>query len=190
MPPPGFPPGPASPPLILWTHCEPRATSSVTAGAWTHIPPPSCPSPRLRLGEGQQVVPSSGNLPMDFGVQAPLPSPLPTAPGDLCPSLSLAQLDHLPRDSGGLVGSPPPRHRRPAGSLLPQDTGSLLLVRTGHRELPAACTCPALRAREGGDRQDPAAQLCASKKGAGQEGEGLLCMLRCCAEKQVLLFVT
>ena len=102
---------------------------------------------------------------MDFGVQAPLPSTLPTAPGGLCPSLSLAQLDHLPRDPGGLVGSRPLRHR-PAGSLLPQDTGSLHLVRPGRRELPAACTCRALRAREGGDRQNPAAQLCASKEGA------------------------
>ena len=41
MPPPGFPPSPASPPLILWTHCEPRATSSVTAGARTRTPAPS-----------------------------------------------------------------------------------------------------------------------------------------------------
>ena len=78
----------------------------------------------------------------------------------------------------------------PAGSFLPQDTGSLLLVRTGHREVPVACACRALRPQEGGDRQDPAAQLCASKEAADREPEGLLCMLRCCTEKQLLLFVT
>ena len=89
-----------------------------------------------------------------------------------------------------VLGSAPDRPPHPPWSFLPHDKGSLLLVRTGHREVPVACACWPLRPQEGGDRQDGAAQLCASKEAGDWEPEGLLCMLRCCAEKQLLLFVT
>ena len=109
-PPPGFPPSPAPPLLILRMHCEPRAPRpSPQAPGPTSLLPPVLPgavrtTAEAGIGSGSRPIiwePADG-----LGVQAPLPRPVPTAPGVLCPSLSLPQLNHPPRESRGLVSGP------------------------------------------------------------------------------------
>ena len=124
MPPPGFPPSPASPPLILWTHCSPgpHHPSQRAPG-----PAPLLPlsSPMAEVGRGSASRPVIWEPAHGLWSPGPTSQPPPHSSGRSLPLPVPRSARSSSKRPQGLVGSPhpppPPRW---------------VLASPGHREPP------------------------------------------------------